>query len=74
MSATDLDPNFLLPLWRALVGYFRAYPPLVQASPQLELPLPPPRAMVRKNQRPLPKRRTWPPRDLERRLPIQPSP
>jgi hypothetical protein len=40
MNATDLDPNFLLPFWQALVRYFRAYPPLVQGSQQLELPLP----------------------------------
>lgn len=26
----DLDPNYLLPLWRALVRYFRTYRPLVQ--------------------------------------------
>ncbi|HEV2111620.1 MAG TPA: hypothetical protein VGT99_09730 [Gammaproteobacteria bacterium] len=28
----DLDPNFLLPLWQALVAYFRRYQPLVQAE------------------------------------------
>jgi hypothetical protein len=33
MNATDLDPNFLLPLWRALVAYFRRYQPLVQGEP-----------------------------------------
>ena len=27
----DLDPNYGLPLWKALVRYFRAFPPLVQA-------------------------------------------
>lgn len=40
MNALDLDPNYGLPLWQALVRYFRAYPPLVQAPQQLELPLP----------------------------------
>ena len=35
MNATDLDPNFFLPLWRALVAYFRNYKPLVQASQNL---------------------------------------
>ena len=29
----DLDPNYSLPLWQALIRYFRAFPPLVQ-SPQ----------------------------------------
>ena len=32
MYAEDLDPNYLLPLWQALVRYFRAFPPLVQAE------------------------------------------
>jgi hypothetical protein len=32
MHADDLDPNYLLPLWQALVRYFRAYPPLVQSE------------------------------------------
>jgi|GEM_PF-5487201 len=73
MSPFDLDPQYGLPLWRALVRYFRAYPPLVQANPQLELPLPPPRAAKRKTRRSSP-RRAWLPRELERRLPIQPSP
>ena len=27
----DLDPNHLLPLWRAVVAHFRRYPPLVQS-------------------------------------------
>jgi len=31
----DLDPNYLLPVWRAIVGYFRRYRPLVQADQQL---------------------------------------
>ena len=25
----DLDPNYLLPLWRALITYFRRFRPLV---------------------------------------------
>lgn len=37
----DLDPNYLLPLWQAVVAYFRRYRPLVQAEqtsePQLNL-------------------------------------
>jgi hypothetical protein len=70
MSALDLDPNFTLPLWRALVRYFRAYPPVVQGPQQLELPLPKaprkPRRIVR--------RVAYPPKHLERCLPIQPSP
>jgi len=32
MHADDLDPNYLLPLWQALVRYFRTYPPLVQSE------------------------------------------
>jgi len=32
----DLDPNFLLPLWQAVVAYFRRYRPLVQAEQGLE--------------------------------------
>lgn len=36
MDAQDLDPNFLLPLWRALVAYFGRYRPLVQAEQQLQ--------------------------------------
>ena len=39
MNAFDLDPNYGLPLWRALVRYFRAYPPVVHGTQQLELPL-----------------------------------
>jgi len=31
----DLDPNYLLPVWRALVSYFRRYRPLVQADQRL---------------------------------------
>lgn len=70
MSAYDLDPNYGLPLWRALVHYFRGHPPLVQAPQQLELPLP---KTARKPRRAV-KRRAYLPRALERRLPIQPSP
>ena len=25
----DLDPNYLLPLWRELIAYFRCFRPLV---------------------------------------------
>ena len=32
----DLDPNFLLPLWQALVRYFSQYRPLVQAEQRLD--------------------------------------
>jgi hypothetical protein len=69
MNAFDLDPNFLLPIWRALVRYFRAYPPVIQAQQQLELPLPSGqfKACVRAVKQYLPK-------ELERRLPLQPSP
>lgn len=35
MDAQDLDPNFLLPLWQALVAYFRGYRPLIQAEQRL---------------------------------------
>jgi hypothetical protein len=31
----DLDPNYLLPVWRAVVRYFRRYRPLVQADQHL---------------------------------------
>ncbi|HEY1991562.1 MAG TPA: hypothetical protein VGH71_03805 [Gammaproteobacteria bacterium] len=67
----DLDPHFLLPLWQALVGYFRAHPPLVQGPQQLELPLPARAKPARRH-----KARVYPqlPRHLERRLPLQPSP
>jgi len=40
MSSYDLDPNYGLPVWQALIRYFRAFPPLVQKHQQLELPLP----------------------------------
>jgi hypothetical protein len=32
---SDLDPNFLLPLWRELVRYFSHYRPLVQGEQDL---------------------------------------
>jgi hypothetical protein len=69
MSATDLDPNFLLPIWRALVRYYRAYPPLVHSAQQLELPL-------RRERRKTRLARGWLSlsKDLERRMPLQPSP
>jgi hypothetical protein len=83
MSAQDLDPHFLLPVWQALVRYFRAYPPVVHGPQQLELPLP--REASRTAARlPVKQRRetgkvTQTPsiyvlNDLERRLPQQPSP
>lgn len=69
MNAVDLDPNFLLPLWRALVRYFRAYPPVVHAPQQLDLPLHRERRKTRLA-------RGWfhLPKHIERRLPLQPSP
>ncbi|HEY3858506.1 MAG TPA: hypothetical protein VGM47_02710 [Gammaproteobacteria bacterium] len=69
MNATDLDPNFLLPVWQAMVRYLRTYPPVVQAPQQLELPLPSGqlKACVQAAKQYLPK-------ELERRLPLQPSP
>lgn len=70
MHAADLDPNYLLPLWRALVDHFRTYPPLVQGPQQLELPLVPTGGKVRRPSRPF----AYLPEALERRLPIQPSP
>jgi hypothetical protein len=83
MSATDLDPNFGLPLWRALVRYFRAYPPLVHAPQQLDLPLPRDQAsstaasLPAKQERETRKVTQTPSvyvlKDLERRLPHQAS-
>lgn len=35
MDAHDLDPNFFLPLWQAVVTYFRRHPPLIQAPQRL---------------------------------------
>ena len=32
----DLDPNYLLPLWQAVVAYFRRYRPLIQAEQAME--------------------------------------
>ena len=32
----DLDPNYLLPLWRAVVAYFRRYRPLVHGEQGIE--------------------------------------
>jgi hypothetical protein len=34
----ELDPNYLLPLWRAIVSYFSHYRPLVQTNQQLDPP------------------------------------
>jgi hypothetical protein len=31
----DLDPNYFLPLWQAVIAYFRRYRPLVQAEQYL---------------------------------------
>ena len=36
----ELDPNYLLPLWRAVVNYFSRYQPLVQASQLIDPPGP----------------------------------
>ena len=36
MDAQDLDPNFLLPLWRALVAYFSGYRPLIHDAQRLQ--------------------------------------
>ena len=36
MNTEDMDPNFLLPLWRELVSYFRHYRPLLQAEQHLD--------------------------------------
>ena len=32
----DLDPNYLLPLWQALITYFRRYRPLVHGEQRIE--------------------------------------
>ena len=55
--------------WISLVRYFRAYPPVIQSEQQLELPLQSGqlKACVRAVKEYLPK-------ELERRLPLQPSP
>lgn len=75
MNAYDLDPNYLLPLWRALTTYFGRHPPLVQAhgvlpTQRVRPPNPPARRKPRKPSRPYP----YLPPELERRLPHQPSP
>lgn len=75
MSAQDLDPNYLLPLWRALVAHFGRHPPLVQAHGLLPAERARPanplsHRQARRPARPYP----YLPRDLERRLPPQPSP
>lgn len=72
MNTNDLDPHYLLPVWQALVRYFRTHPPVVHAPQQLELPLP--KHATRKTRRK--KARVYPylSKYLERRLPIQPSP
>ncbi|MFI4921591.1 MAG: hypothetical protein ACHQAZ_08125, partial [Gammaproteobacteria bacterium] len=31
MNSLDLDPNFLLPLWQAVVSFYSNQPPLVHA-------------------------------------------
>ncbi len=71
MNAFDLDPNYLLPAWQALVRYFRAYPPVVQGEQQLELPLPPLTDALRAPYRAA-RRSIY--LDLEQHLPCQPSP
>ncbi|HSN18099.1 MAG TPA: hypothetical protein VLV87_07800 [Gammaproteobacteria bacterium] len=72
MNGQDLDPNFFLPLWQTLVRYFRAYPPLAQAPQQLESPAP----LTEAQRRPYraARRSLYLPKDLEGRLPCQPSP
>ena len=32
----ELDPNYLLPLWRAVVAHFSRYRPLVHANQELD--------------------------------------
>lgn len=34
----DLDPNYFLPLWRAVIAYFRRFQPLVQSDQRLNPP------------------------------------
>lgn len=34
----ELDPNYLLPLWQAVVSHFSRYRPLMQANQQLDPP------------------------------------
>ncbi len=38
MNGTDLDPNYSLPLWRALVDYTRRYPSLPHGHHHLAAP------------------------------------
>ena len=83
MNATDLDPNFFLPLWQALVRYFHTYPPVVQ-SPQVSSTAANAHAGKHGQYRPdiqgrvdgevTQSPRSYLPKDLERRLPLQPSP
>lgn len=40
MNSLDLDPNSSLPLWQAVISYFRRYRPLVQANQELPTDLP----------------------------------
>lgn len=37
----DLDPNYLLPLWQAVITYFRRYRPLIHTEQAAELSRPP---------------------------------
>jgi len=32
----DLDPNYLLPLWQAVIAYFKRFRPLVQSDQRLD--------------------------------------
>ncbi|MGE5624604.1 MAG: hypothetical protein ACM3ZT_03555 [Bacillota bacterium] len=75
MTAYDLDPHYGLPLWRALVAYFRHYPPLVHAPQPLPSASGKPPTHRRGGRKPNASRRgAYLPREIERRLPIQPSP
>ena len=74
MSALDLDPNFLLPLWQALVRHFRAHPPVVQAPQQLGLELQPPERQKTRQSQPMSRSSYRHLKALERQLPNQPSP
>lgn len=38
MNGTDIDPNYSLPLWRALVDYTRLYPSLPHGHHRLAAP------------------------------------
>lgn len=74
MSAYDLDPHFLLPLWQTLVRYFRAFPPVVHAPQQLALALPAPEPTKTRKARQIRRSSYRYLRALERQLPNQPSP